>query len=192
MNEFEFYSDLYHKENDRRTALDGMMNIPIAILTALFSLLLYVGSTYDYSATINMNCFFILDLSMTFVLCIICFTFLSFAFVGRNRLYSGISYTQDLHNWKKSLIEHYQQHGTGSAIQNQELADQEFENHLLDSFVRHVDANMYVNDYKSRNIFLGKRFVVFALVSSLVLIIPYSINYFYKSKEVHYVKIVKK
>lgn len=193
MDEFEFYQDLYHKENDRKAIIDNLLAIPIAVLTAIFSYIIALGSTFDFSqyskAKYLVVIFVILwSISATFLL--FCLYFMTKCFIGRHKAYSGITYAVELQNWKRELVDYYKVHLNENDETSEKKALEAFKKFLLDSYVTHVDNNMLINDQKAKNLYLGKRFLVFSIITSLILTIPFSINFFGKDKEKHKVEIV--
>lgn len=49
MDEFEYYKELYFKENERREAVVNSLNIPIAIITGLSSGTYFLITCFDYN-----------------------------------------------------------------------------------------------------------------------------------------------
>ncbi len=190
MDEFDFYKDLYHRENDRKAIIENLLAIPIAVLTAIFSYLFLLGSTFDYGQYWLTTWFFSFLWTISAILLLICLYFLIKCFIGNTKAYTGINYAIQLHDWKKELIDHYKIHSNVDEEGSKKLADDKFKDFILDSFVRHVDNNMYLNDKKSKNLFLGIGFLIGSIVTTLMLTFPYAINYFKKAKEKYKVEIV--
>ena len=49
MDQFDFYKELYFKENERRQEVRNSLNIPIAIITALSSAAYFFITSFDYT-----------------------------------------------------------------------------------------------------------------------------------------------
>ena len=182
MEYLDLYKELYHKENDRRGEIQNSLNIPIAVLTALSTVTYYFMITFDYRVETFLNFIFITIVSLTIACILISVYHLVRAFTEftftRSYEYTGLPYTKELYDWYEQLKEHFQVHGTDGDARTH------FNEYLEKSFVEHVDHNMFVNDQKSRFIFQSKRWMVFALILTLISTVPFGYNFFNKAEKI--------
>ncbi len=145
MDKFEFYRELYHKENARRTEVLNSMNIPIAIISALSTALYFVITTFDYNIDTYLNFIFcgLFTIAIICVLFAISYLIRAFNNFTKGYKYSGIPYPNELYNWHNELIEHYT--NNNGTIQD---ADNHFKDYLTCNFAKHSDHNMFINDKK--------------------------------------------
>ncbi len=188
MKPFEFYKELYHKENERRQEVLNSLNIPIAVITAIASATYYFITTFDYETEPFLRAIFIglISLSILSLLFAIYFLIRAFSDFTKGYEYSGIPYVKELFDWNKDLEDYY-----ASIGQNIKEAKKHFENFLIENMVKHIDHNMYVNDKKHGFIYKSKKFLVLSIVFSLLILIPFGYNYFQKKDKVHKVELVE-
>ena len=65
MDQFDFYKELYFKENERRQEVLNSLNIPIAIITALSSVAYFFITSFDYTIDFFLSGIFITLISIT-------------------------------------------------------------------------------------------------------------------------------
>ncbi|GAB4019580.1 hypothetical protein GCM10028808_57700 [Spirosoma migulaei] len=192
MDHFEFYRELYHKENDRRQEVINSLNIPLALITALATGLYVLVTSFAYSVHWLISAVFIVFVVVTTITLMIAITYLSLAFIDiKSRFeYKGLPYAKPLFDWHKNLDAHYNQHFAGQPNVDK-MADEEFKKYIINQFVESIDHNTFVNDTKHSHIFNSKKYIVYCLVSSLLTLLPFFLMYFSKEDEVHKVQIVK-
>lgn len=190
MDYFEFYKELYHKENERKSQITNSFNIPIALNSAISTAIFFFITSFDYSVEPYLSYTFI-TLTMLNCGCIAISIYNlihAFSDFTKGYEYTGIAYVQQLFNWREELEDY---HKENKATQPKKKADKDFESFLINDFVDHIDHNMYVNDRKSQFIFKSKRWVVLALVSVLITSLPFGYNFFNKEDKAHQVQIIK-
>ena len=192
MDLFEFYKELYHKENDRRQEVINALNIPLAIVTALATAVFILVTTFSYKVHwVSTSLFIIGMLAATYFL--ICSIFyLSHAFINMkgNFEYTGIPYAKSLFDWHKQL-DVYNQQNFASHPNVDQMADEQFKEYLIKNFVDHIDHNTYVNDQKHSYIFNSKHFLIYCLISCLISLLPFGWGFFNREDEIHKVEIIK-
>lgn len=188
MEKFSFYKELYHKENERRQEVMNALNIPIAVITALASAVYFFITTFDYNIESFLTIIFLISISAVIICLIIAIYFLIKAFSNFTKGYEylGISYTQDLYDWNKELEDYYNEYPD-----TETTPQKEFESFLIESFVKHTEHNMYVNDKKYGHIYKSKKFIIITLILSMLTLIPFSYNFFKKDKEIYDVNLIE-
>lgn len=190
MDYFEFYKELYHKEDERKSQITNSFNIPIALNSAISTAIFYFITNFDYSVEPYLSFTFIVLTTLNCSCIVISIYNLIHAFSDftKGYEYTGIAYVQQWFNWREELEEYYEENEEKKPSKK---ADIEFKNFLIKDFVDHIDHNMYVNDRKSQFIFKSKRWVVLALVGVLITSIPYGYNFFKKDISAHKIQIVE-
>jgi len=101
--------------------------------------------------------------------------------------YSGIPYTNELYDWNKNLEDHYEEYEN-----DRTLAKEHYTLFITKNLVKHTEHNMYVNDKKHGYIYRSKKFLIIALILTLITLIPFGYNHFKKDNTVHKVELMKK
>ncbi len=187
MNQFDFYKDLYFKENERRQEVLNSLNIPIAIITALSSATYFFITSFDYNIESFLTGIFISLISITGICLLFSIYFLIRAFSDftKGYEYSGIPYAKELYDWNKSLEDYYQEHEG-----NKDLAKDHYLKFITENLVKHTEHNMYVNDKKHGYIYRSKKFLIISLVLTLITLIPFGYNYFKKDTKAYKVELI--
>jgi len=185
MKHFEFYKELYHKENERRQEILSSLNIPIAVITALATGIYYFITTFEYNTEPFLKGFFILLISFSLLSLLLSIYYLIRAFSNftKGYEYTGIPYVKELFNWYKELEDYY-----GSTNKSKK----HFESFLIENMVKHIDHNMYVNDKKHGYIYKSKKFLVISLVFSFIVFVPYGYNYFRNKENIYKFELLEK
>lgn len=187
MDYFNFYKELYFKENERRQEVNSALNIPLAVITALSSGTYFLITSFAYKADSFLSLVFVLLMVLTGITLLISIYFLIRAFsdFSKGYEYLGIPYVNELYNWHQELEEYCKTYELGK-----DHTDELFETYLLKNLVKHTDHNMYVNDKKLGYIYLSKKFLIGALVLIFISLIPFGNNFFKKDNEVHQIQVV--
>jgi hypothetical protein len=191
MDYYEFYKELYHKENDRRQEVINALNIPLAIITALATVVYILTTTFSYTVHWVASVLFILGILVTVGNLVTAIYHLSQAFVDLSRPYeyTGIPFSKQLFDYRKTLETFVAQNFAGQPDLDKKT-DEYFKQYLIENFVEHIDHNTYVNDQKHRFIFNSKRSLIYCLISCLLTLLPFWWGYFCKEDEIHKVEIV--
>lgn len=186
MDKYEFYKDLYHRENDRRSEVLNAMNIPIAIISALLTALYFVITTFDYRVELFLSIVFCVSclVSLTCILIAIYYLIRAFSNFSKGYEYTGIPYPNELYNWHNDLVEYYNINEG-----NVDDANIHFKDFLVKKFTEHADHNMYVNDKKYHYIYMSKKFLIASLITILFLLMPYIYNYFSKKDVIYKIEV---
>jgi hypothetical protein len=186
MNKFEFFRELYHKENDRRTEVLNSINIPIAIISALSTALYFVITTFEYKVEIFSSYIFC-GLCVAAIICIlfaIYYLIRAFSNFDKGYEYSGIPYPNELYSWYKELEEYFTTNN--GTIED---ADKHFQDYLMSNFTKHADHNMFVNDRKHEHIYMSKKCLIAGLTLTIILMLPFCYNYFKKKETIYKIEI---
>lgn len=170
MQRFDLYKSIYDRENSRREVLTSSVNIPIGILTAIFTAFTYfVTSFQNDNLLINVVFYFLIILC--FISNVISITFLlkSFNRFHKGHEYKELPFVRVMEDYYIELSNHYKK--------DKELIDPNFENYLISELVEYTDINMRINDQRSLDLFKAKRFIFFSLLGlALICILYVSLN----------------
>ncbi|MCB0395865.1 MAG: hypothetical protein KDD36_04400 [Flavobacteriales bacterium] len=183
MNLFEFFKELYFKENDRKLELQNALNIPIITVTAIVSILFYFVTTFSYGKdSYCLNAIFVI-LSIGTALVLL------FSIIHITRSYTGIwtgydySYVagaKKLQDWYGDLMQYYnERNGTISDI------NEAFKQGVLNKFTESIDKNRLINDLKFKYLFRAKQGLVIAVYLTMATSIVYLSNFFQAPNESH-------
>ena len=180
MDNFEFYKELYFKENERRMEVQNSMNIPIAVITATASVEFYLITTMNYKNGVinNWIFYFLIGFSNIGLLISIFNLIRAFGEFFKGYEYSSIPYVQQLYDWSLNLDKYFKDQGKTT-----QDAEQHFKKYMVENLIKHTDHNMYVNDQKFTCIFLSKKFLIFSMICTLLSIGPYFYSKFTTTKE---------
>lgn len=190
MDYFEFYKDLYHRENDRRITVENTLNIPIAIISAIGTVIYFVITSFDYSIEPFLSYIFILLCSISTICLIFSIYYLIRAFCNfpKRYEYSGIPYPNELLLWHESLEKYYGEND----LEIDENSKKHFQDFLIQNFVKHTSHNMFVNDQKYRYIYNSKMSIITGLVILMITMIPFGYNYFKKKDTIHKIELTER
>ena len=209
MNHYEFYKDLYFRENDRRTELENSLNIPFAIITALVAGIYILATTFPYSSEEGAAKYIFIVLMVGTALTLagaVFFVILVYGdasgffhiFNPRNTFsYRGIPYAQSLLNWHENLVVFYTSNpplpnSAGVVLSALEQADVDLEEYLLNQFVAATNHNTFVNDRKLTDIYRTKKLLIISLIFNFLALFPYMFGFVTKKDEVHKVELQNK
>lgn len=168
-DQFEFYKELYFKENERRISIDSALNIPIIVTTALVAGIYVLATSmsfHDVWLTILFALPIIVAAAFLFIsiywICTVFVTQGAFFFSTTPPTYAGIPFVGRLSQWHDQLEQYYRAHYANDP-NVATLADDEFKKYLVSEFIRSVDQNTHANDNKFSQIFNANK----ALVRSL-------------------------
>ncbi|MBX7045713.1 MAG: hypothetical protein K1X86_07725 [Ignavibacteria bacterium] len=188
MNRFDFYKGLYETENNRRTELNDSLNIPLAIIVIVGTVVYTFLSNFKFTE-FNFNTWiFIISCSLSTFALIISIIYFSNVFGMSYRTdykYRYLAYTDELEGNYRELDALYKdsiEHLIDVANDNNRT-NEHFENFLIDNYVICCGANTRINDRKSSYLNLGKEYLVLAIVFLVFAFFTFIINYFYHIKQ---------
>lgn len=185
----EYLKNWFEREDDRRIALENSLSIPIAILTAVFAVQFYSLSDYDFIAASNTEIVFFLALITTSNITALITIF--FLFKSYHNLFTGFKYTSlplpaDLVKYKKELVDYFNANATYYGGIN---GDEKFTEYLTEKYIEHCGRNTQNNDQKSLFLYKSKGFMLASIISLLLALIPFLVNFFHKPEQLQRVEI---
>jgi hypothetical protein len=188
MNDPEFYKDLYFKELERSDQILNLFNIPMTLLTILSSGCFYFITNFDYSVGKCQTAFFLAFITGIILCLIYAMYFLIVAYGGFSKSYeyNGLSDPHALNIWKKELETYYEKY-----FQDKAKAEVQFQDFIRESMFEITQHNMEVNDEKHRLIYRSKKSLVYALILSLITLVPFGYNYFNKEEKIQKIELVE-
>lgn len=183
INRFEIFKDVYYKELERKNELEESLMLPVGIITALSTGFFYLVSNFNYQCHSWLRMIFIifafsaLSLIITTIYQLIR-AYNNFTFGYK---YHYIPYSTDIEQYYSDLIHYFKdkKHTEERAIKETNKIIEQF---FIDEFIKKSDLNCYNNDKKQSHSYKARIFLIFALISIFILVIPFGINY-YKYKE---------
>jgi len=177
MSRFDFYKELYFKENEQKKTLADSLNLPIAIMSSLIAWLYYFYSNITFDVEIHQ--FWgrvILIIAFVFILRTFYSLILSYfrpdisnkKFRSKfNTLYAygKIVDLVDYENSYQNLLIKYENDPDFETKSNSE-----YEEAMIEDILVCVDRNSYLNGVKTSHILSAKKYMIFALSFTLLLL----------------------
>ncbi|MEO6288262.1 MAG: Yip1 family protein [Dyadobacter sp.] len=195
-DQFEFYKELYFKENERRSSIDGALNVPIVVTTALVAGIYILATTYSRHVdewvtngffTLLIISFFFLGVSIYWI-CTVFVSQGSFFFSTNPPQYGGIPFADPLFQWHGQMEQYYRTHfASDPNVQN--MADDAFREYLVSQFITSLDRNTHANDNKFSQLFNANKWLVRSLMFCGFSIPIYAYSFFTKPETVFNTKI---
>ena len=183
MDKFEFYKELYHKENDRKVEITNSYMIPVVIISALASGFYFLLTSYTYSVSTISDWIFICLLSFTAVSILIsCYSMIRAFNTFRSFDYKGIPYVDELENWYNELLKYYKN--------DKWKTDEAFKEGIISYFIETVKFNASVNDKKHGFIYKSKQYSAIGLTFLFLSFAPYLYIYFSKPKYIEKAELI--
>ncbi len=178
MDKFEFYKELYHKENDRKSEITNSFRIPVVIISALASGFFFLLTSYTFKIFPYLDWIFICLLSLTVISILIsCYSMIRAFNIFKSFEYKGIPQVNELENWYDELFKYYNK--------SPKKSDNDFIKGITNHFIESVQFNTYINDRKHGFIYKSKQYSAIGLIFLFLSFAPYFIIYFSKSKSIN-------
>ncbi len=160
MNRFNFYKSLYDSEIIKKDNLDKSINNPILIISIIIGILTYVIKVLDFKNLVTID---YLILTFLVITCLfLCISIFHIIFSYNNGLkgheYEILGSSQDFEKYRCDMIDFLEG--------NQELADSDFKETLILKMTECIDVNTALNNKRTYNIYLSKKYIVFSLICS--------------------------
>lgn len=195
---YEFYKELYFKEQERRHEVSNALNIPLAIITGLIAGFYVLITTFSYEIH-----WLVIVLFVLFLLAAVGFLFagiywLVLAFVTKAGFfkfkftnvfeYKTIDFLVKIRDWytQEHVANMYYDAGTPGI---EEKATNDLKENLIAQYIEKADHNATVNDQKLSYIFNCKMFLIYSLLLSAAAFVPYLVAFFWKPDEIHKIQI---
>lgn len=160
--EYKLYEKIYLAEGERKEKLMARLNLPLAIIVALLSFLSYLLSKAPDVDT-NGGVIFWISYLMAGIFLLVAMT--HFALAWRARLEDLIIPTaEQLENHRKTLLKYYDE--------NREQANSFFMQIMMDYYIMGATRNALNNDARSSQLDQFSKYVIYAVVVSLVAFVP--------------------
>ncbi len=171
MDKFEFYKELYHKENDRKSEITNSYRIPVVVISALASGAYFLLIHYTFQLTKYLDWIFICLLSFT-ILCILtsCYYMIRAFNTFKSFDYKGIPPVNMLEDWHKELLKYYKK--------DKRKTSKEFKKGVTNHFIESIQYNTEINDRKHGFIYKSKQFSAIGLTFLILCFVPYLYNHF--------------
>lgn len=160
----EFYKELHNRELKRRKEIEDGVNIPVALITLIIGLITY----FLKDEKILMQTFLVKILLILIIISLL----ISSLYIAKsyNNLFKGFEY-ENLPLPNKLLdfeieIQNYN-------IESSEDEKMDFENYLRENFADMAAFNKLINDQRSVNLHLSKKYIFISILLSLTLILIY-------------------
>lgn len=191
MNKFEFFTQWYEREEERRISLESSLNIPIGILTLIYAIQFYLIKEFYFEGLTSWDAYFFVGLVVLSIVSSILTTYYLFksyhnTFLGFE--YKGLPYPTQLLTHEKKLVEYYGQH---QAYYGGVTGTEKFEEYLTLKFAELLDWNAFNNDTKSRYLHLSKRYIFISILMLALSFIPFFMNSMSKPDKPQKIEIVK-
>lgn len=179
MNRLDFAIEWYHKENERQTALNESLNIPVGILTGVFALYFYMVNEYGFELKNHtiITCVFVLLLiaSMGFWLYVLFHLFLAYNNGFKGYTYQAIPYPTVINEQFETLTTFAEDNK--DALEG-DTAEDLFEVQFHEMLSGYLNVNIENNDKKSFHIHTAKTNLLRCIIFLILSFVPFSVSYF--------------
>lgn len=179
MQQEEFYKDQYDRSLDRKNEINTSVSTPIGILTALIAGLYFETTNFDYGDTAWLCIVFLLIAVISVILIVLSIYYLIKAFSdfqnGYN--YAYLNDTDVLDQYFQGLLAYYQAQPNSTPSGAKTAAQKEFDAYILSELIKSAGINQKNNKAKIAARFQCHKFMIFALISLSLLIIPFGIDF---------------
>lgn len=192
MDQEAFYKDQYDKSLAERTEINGSLSTPIGILTALLAGLYFCVTNFDYTDNQNLTKYFgaLAILTSGLLLTSIVYLILAFADFLKSRKYYTINDAEVLNDFYTNSIAYYAQNPPPAPETPESQAEKDFDAYILGEYVRNATINRQTSRVKTALLFQSHKFMIYAIISLSLLIIPFGID-FARNKDKEKVQKIK-
>jgi hypothetical protein len=187
MPNLDFYKDLYNEEIEQKESLRSSIGTPLSLISALAAVFYFYLTSFDFLGNHIVTGFFALGLlSSAFVMGVCIYHLIKSYNNFTGRTYRYPAQADQLRKHQKDLIAHYQTHHTMTVPQ----ANEKFEEDLIGILVDAAKFNAKQNEERTECLNSANKFLIIAIVITIVNIIPFSINHFLQKKEIEKIEVV--
>ncbi|HVW13672.1 MAG TPA: hypothetical protein VHB54_07625 [Mucilaginibacter sp.] len=179
MEQEEFYKDQYDRTLDRKNEINASVSTPIGILTALIAGLYFETTNFDYGDMAWLCIVFLLIavISAILIACSIYHLIKAFSDFQNGYNYAYLNDTDVLDKYYQGLLTYYQSQPNTTASGAKTSAQKEFEAYILSELIKSAGINQKNNKAKVAERFQCHKFMIFALISLSLLIIPFGVDF---------------
>jgi hypothetical protein len=194
MNRFDFYTESYYKELEKKDSLEDALNMPLSIASATLAVLFYFSTSYDYALDGWCGCIcritFLLLILVAFTSITIAGHFLTMfynkGFKFRGYPYNYLRSLSEIDTFYKSLIKYHEERK-----ESVELAKEELEQDLMEQLHTGATANAKLNDTRTEYLHKAKMWLMRSLIPLVISAGLFGYNFYMKDKKepVHQIEI---
>ena len=175
----EFYKEQYTGTLTHKSEINNSLSTPIGILTALIAGFFYALTNFDFTDNKILTIVFIL-ISSTSVFLLgksVYFLIRAFSDFHNGFEYAFLNDADILKQYYDGLVTYYDAQPNSNPTNSIILADKDFNEHLLTEYIKTAGINQRNNDSKITYRFQCHRYMIFALISLTLLVIPFGIDF---------------
>jgi hypothetical protein len=179
MDQEAFYKDQYDRSLDRKNEINGSLSTPISILTALIAGLYFASTNFNFKAYGVLSIMFLLIALLSLLLLALSIYHLIRAFSDFHNGYN-YAYLNDanvLNEYHQGLITFYKSRPGKTILVATDEAKQDFDGYILNELIKSAGINQKNNKSKTFQRFQCHHFMIYALITLSLLIIPFGINF---------------
>jgi len=167
MDKLELYKSFYDRENQRRDTLNNSVSIPIGILSGLIAAVVFLTTRFVYNENLICLWIFLTLTALSILLIVISIIYLIKSF---NNFVHGYNYMEialltDINSYYIELQDFNKK--------NAEKTELEFQQYLVNEFIKYADNNAVINDKRSYSLYKSKQFLFFSIVFIALTCIPF-------------------
>lgn len=190
--EIDFYKGMYLNEFDRKNIIDSYISYPTTLLTLIISAELYFIEKMNFKEFWSYSLFFlIVYILISLLLASTIFTSIYYfviTFLNSFKKYKYLPSPANLKNRQTELFDHYYTHFKNNQNKKpkkkaRQLSDLEFKRDMINYYVDYGTQNQMLNDKRKTAYYLGRRYLVIALLSVIFIgLLTITNNKYVKSK----------
>jgi hypothetical protein len=175
----EFYKEQYSGTLGHKSEINNSLSTPIGILTALIAGFFYALTNFDFTDNFILSIVFIVisGISLFFLERSVYFLFKAFSDFHNGFEYAYLNDADVLKQYYDGLVTYYDSQPNSNPTNSNLLANKEFENYLLSEYIKSAGINQRNNDSKITYRFQCHRYMIIALISLSLLVVPFGIDF---------------
>jgi hypothetical protein len=179
MEQEAFYKDQYDKSLAVRMEINGSLSTPIGVLTALLAGMYFCATNFDYNDDAILSVVFtgIALASATLLITAIINLVLTFADFLQGRNYLILNDADVLDRYYTGLVGFYTNKPPTTPATIESKAKKDFDDYILAELIRNAANNQRINRVKTALLFQSHKFMIYALISLSLLIVPFGIDF---------------
>jgi len=164
---FEYYQKVYNYEIERKEKLNAALSLPTAVCTLIIGFIGYYIQKIFQTDNDIILIFLISGAVAVSIFIVISIYNLIESFYDYD--YEYIETPRDLDNYKKELANYYQELKEKNV--NEKVLD-DIREHIINRFIECTEINTQNNDWKTKKIYIAKKWLTRSLIAVLFCIIP--------------------
>lgn len=189
MDRFEFYKEIFYKENDKKNEINGSLAIPIGILSFIAGSLYFFISTFDLKGVILITVIFILGIvvSSVYLALSICHLIKSLTNFHNGYGYAYLPNADQLEKAYQDMKSYNNEKGI-----NVEVTDSEYEEELIERMIAATAVNQKLNIKKIKFRFKCQKHMITSFIFLCCCLAPFSYNSLTKKTETKPIEVIVK